>query len=250
MFESITSFFYVILYQPLFNGLILLYQYIPGHDFGVAVIVLTILIRSATYPLSTKGIKAQKALSELQPKMQEIQKKFKNNKEQQAKAMMEMYQQEKVNPFSGCLLLLIQFPIIIALYKVFLTFKEGLSIEELQVLYSFINYSNGFNTSFLGIIELTAPFFPLAILVGILQFIQTKMLTPQQSKAMVQSGKKDSMAQFSNMMQKQMLYFLPAFIILVLWNLPSVIGLYLIVFTLFSIIQQYFTLKHKNPKPL
>ncbi|MGB2762402.1 MAG: YidC/Oxa1 family membrane protein insertase [Minisyncoccales bacterium] len=237
MFELFISFFYTVLQQPLFNGLVLLYKYIPGHDFGIAVIVLTILIRLAIYPLSAKGIRAQKELSELQPKMKEIQNNFKNDKEKQAKAMMELYQKEKVNPLSGCLPLLIQLPIIIALYRVFWTFDSN----GLQGLYPFIHFSNHINTSFLGMVELTEAFWPFAILVGILQFFQTKMIIPQSGKA--KSGSKDSMAQFSNIMQKQMLYFFPVFIVLILWTLPSVLALYLIVFTLFSIVQQYLTLK-------
>ncbi len=248
MLELLTSFFYIFLYQPLFNGLILLCQHIPGQDFGIAVIVLTVVVRLVIYPLSTKGIKAQKELAELQPKMKEIQDKFKDNKEKQAKAMMELYQKERVNPLSGCLPLLIQLPIIIAVYRVFLTFKEGLSIEELNALYSFVNYSNNLSTSFLGFIELTEPFWRLAILVGVLQFFQTKMLTPKQN-LQKSTGKQDTMAQFSNMMQKQMLYFFPFFIVLMLWGLPSVVALYLLVFTLFSIIQQHFTLKMKEIQP-
>ncbi|MCK4520810.1 membrane protein insertase YidC [Candidatus Parcubacteria bacterium] len=237
MFELFTSFFYTVLQQPLFNGLVLLYKYIPGHDFGIAVIVLTILIRLVIYPLSAKGIKAQKELSGLQPKMKEIQDKFKNDKEKQAKAMMELYQREKVNPLSGCLPLLIQLPIIIALYRVFWTFDSN----GLQGLYSFVHFSNHINTSFLGMVELTEAFWPFAILVGVLQFFQTKMIIPKPGK--IKHGSKDTMAQFSNMMQKQMLYFFPVFIVLILWALPSVLALYLIVFTLFSIVQQYFTLK-------
>lgn len=246
MFELITSFFYIVLYQPIFNALILLYQYVPGRDFGIAVIVLTVLIRIVIYPLGTKSIKAQKALSEIQPKIKEIQEKYKHNKEQQAKAVMEFYQKEKINPFSGCLPLLIQLPIIIALYRVFLTFKEGLNAEELNALYSFVNYSDSLNTSFLGIVDLTEPFWLLAVFVGVLQFFQTKMLSPKNKSLAKQT---DKMGQFSETMQKQMLYFFPVFIILILWSLPSVIALYLAVFTLFSIVQQYFTLKMKEVEP-
>ncbi len=244
MFELFISFFHIVLYQPLFNGLILLYQYIPGRDFGIAVIVLTVLIRLVMYPLGTKGIKTQKALSELQPKMKEIQEKFKHDKEKQGRAMMELYKKEKINPLSGCLPLLIQLPIIIALYQVFLSFKEaGLGPDQLQSLYPFIHFANDISTSFLGIIELTEPFWPLAILVGILQFFQTKMITPKQKGLFSKSKQQDTMGQFSSMMQKQMLYFFPVFIVLILWRLASVVALYLLVFTLFSIVQQYFTLK-------
>ena len=241
MFEIFVSFFDIVLYQPLFNGLILLYQYLPGQDFGIAVIVLTVLIRLILYPLGTKGIRMQKALSELQPKMKEIQEKFKQDKEKQAKAMMELYQKEKVNPFSGCLPILVQLPIIIALYRVF---WKGLQPEQLAYLYSFVPSPGVINSSFLGFIDLAVPCIGLAFLAGILQFFQTKMISPSISKKASKKTKgNDPMAGFSDIMQKQMLYFFPFFTVLILWKLPSAIGLYWIVFTLFAIIQQHFTLK-------
>ena len=105
-----------LIYRPLFNSLVFFYNIIPGHDFGLAIIALTILIRFALYPLSQKAIKSQKALSEIQPKIKEIQKQHQNDRAQQTKAMMEFYQKNKINPFSGCLPLLIQFPVFIGLY--------------------------------------------------------------------------------------------------------------------------------------
>ncbi len=124
---TITAIFHAILYQPLFNALVLLYQYFPGHDFGIAVIILTVLIRILLYPLMFQSIKSQKILAELQPKIQEIQNKYKNDKEKQTKATMELYQKEKINPFGGCLPLLIQLPILIALFQVF---SKGLLPES------------------------------------------------------------------------------------------------------------------------
>ena len=120
MFDLIISFYNTVLYQPLFNALILLYEYFPGHDFGIAIVVLTLIIRFALYPSSAQAIKSQEAMARLQPKIKELQDKYKDNKEQQAKEIMELYQKEKINPFSGCLPLLIQLPILIALYQVFL----------------------------------------------------------------------------------------------------------------------------------
>jgi YidC/Oxa1 family membrane protein insertase len=248
MFELFISFFNIVLYQPLFNALVFLYEFLPYNDFGIAVIVLTILIRLILYPLGTKGIKAQKALSELQPKMKEIQEKFKNDKEKQAKAMMELYKKEKINPLSGCLPILIQLPIIIALYRVF---WKGLQPEQLSYLYSFVPSPGVIDSTFLGIIDLSKSFIVkmngqveyywpvviLALLAGILQFFQAKMVMPQTKK------KTSTSPQFSDMMQKQMLYFFPAFTIFIVCSLPSAIGLYWVVFTLFAIIQQHFTLK-------
>jgi len=99
--DFIIGAFNTILYQPLFNALIFLYQYLPGQDFGIAVIVLTVLIRVLFYPLMLKSITSQRALSELQPKIQEIQEKYKNDKERQSKEMMQLYQREKINPLGG-----------------------------------------------------------------------------------------------------------------------------------------------------
>jgi YidC/Oxa1 family membrane protein insertase len=227
----ITDIFNTILYQPLFNALILLYKYIPGHDFGIAVIVLTTLIRLVLYPLMAQSIKSQKVLNELQPKIQEIQRQHASDKEKQGRAMMELYKQEKFNPFGGCLPILIQFPILIALYQVF---WKGFAPERLHTfLYGFVGDPGVINSTFLGLINLDKPNIIFAFAAGILQFFQSKMVMPVQQKQ--QGGQ---MSQFSGIMQKQMLYFMPLFTVFILWKLPAAIGLYWIVTTLFSIIQQ------------
>lgn len=242
--------FNIILYQPLLNALVLLYLYLPGHDFGIAVIVLTVLIKLLFYPLGVKSIKSQKALSTIQPKIKEIQEKYKDDKEKQTKEMMALYKQEKINPFSGCLPILIQLPVLIALYRVF---WKGLQIDQTSsFLYKFVPPLESINTSFLGIIDLsqsasimienTRHYLWLNIiliaLVGIAQFIQIKMTAPK-----TKPGKDSS---FSGQMQKQMQYFMPGFIILILFNLPSALALYFLTTTLFTIIQQYVILRNKN----
>jgi len=234
--ELLINVFNTILYQPLFNALVFLYQYLPGHDFGVAVIVLTILIRLILYPLMVQSIKSQKVLSELQPRIQEIQSKYKNDKEKQAKEMMGLYQKEKINPFGGCLPLLLQLPILIALYQVF---WKGLRPEAMENLYSFIPNPGSIDPTFFGLINLGEASLILAVLAGITQFFQTKMVTPKTPK--IKKG--DQMTQFSGMMQKQMLYFFPIFTVFILWYLPAAIALYWIITALFSIGQQYLVFK-------
>ena len=244
MFEIFFDTFNLILYQPLFNALIMLYNYIPGHDFGIAVIALTVLIKLVLYPLGAQGIRSQKALSEIQPKIKEVQEKFKNDKEQQTKAVMELYKQEKVNPLSGCLPLLVQLPILIGLFQVF---WRGFGEEQLGFLYNFVSYPGEINTVFLGIVNLASASVVLAVITGILQFFQTKMMTPQSGSG--QAAKKGS-SDFSQMMQKQMLYFFPLFTVFILWRLPSAIALYWLTTTLFTILQQYIMLrKHGTDKP-
>ena len=237
--DFLISAFYTILYRPLFNALVLLYKYLPGHDFGVAVIVLTILIKFLFYPLGLKAIKSQKSLSELQPKVKEIQEKYKDNKEKQAREIMELYRREKISPFSGCLPLLIQLPVLIALYRVF---WRGLQPEQMTFLYSFVSSPGSIDPTFFGIVDLAKPSLVLAVLAGIFQFLQTKMSTP---KTKIDKSKKTG---FSEQMQKQMQYFMPVFMVLILFRLPSAIGLYWLTTTLFTIIQQYFILRKQPQK--
>ncbi|NCO32045.1 membrane protein insertase YidC, partial [bacterium] len=153
------SLFNLIFYQPIYNLLLFLYKYLPGHDLGITIVVLTLIIRFILHPLSNYSLKNQKILTKLQPKILEIQKKYKDNKEEQTKATMELYQKEKINPFSGCLPLLLQLPILIALYQVFL---KGLDPKI-------------FNLISLGIINLSKPNIFLALAKGFLQFFQTKI---------------------------------------------------------------------------
>lgn len=235
--------FNVVLYQPLFNVLVLLNEYLPGHDFGISVIVLTILIKFLFYPLGIKTIRSQKILTDLQPKIKEIQEKHKEDKEKQTKAIMELYQKEKINPFSGCLPVLIQLPILIALYQVF---WKGFQPEQMINLYHFVPKPEAINPIFLGLVNLSQPNVLFSLLAGISQFFQSKMLNPKQDKSKQPSQKKDQVFRLSGMMQKQMQYLFPIFTVLIVWKLPSAIALYWIITTLFSIVQQHFILK-KSP---
>jgi len=232
--------FNLLLYQPLLNILVLLYEYIPGHDFGIAVIILTLLIRFLFYPLGIKAIKSQKALSEIQPKVKEVQEQYKDDKEKQAKEIMALYKRENINPFSSFLPLLIQLPVLIALYRVF---WHGFQAEQMVNLYSFMPLPGQINTFFLGILDLAAPSLFLAVLAGISQFIQVKMTIPKFKK------KKGKQSDFSQIMQKQMQYFFPIFTVIILLRLPAAIGVYWLTTTLFTIIQQYFILKKQKDNP-
>ena len=236
----LSTFFNTILYQPLLNLLIIFYAYLPGHDFGVAVIILTLLIKIVLSPTSLKAARSQRALSKLQPKIKEIQDKYKNDKAKQSQSMMEMYQKEKINPLSGCFPILIQLPILIAMYQVFL---RGLTSEALRnSLYSFVPYPSSINLVFLGIIDLSQPSIFLAILAGVLQFFQSKLsIVSNKAKEGKDSNKKD----FSSMMQNQMLYFFPLLTVFIVWKFGSIIGLYWVVSALFSIGEQYIIKKRK-----
>ncbi len=239
MIETIINIFNAILYRPIFNVLVLFYNYLPGKDFGISIILLTLIIRLILYPTSAKAIKSQKTLNQIQPKIKEIQEKYKDNKEKQAEEIMNLYKKEKFNPFGGCLPILIQLPILIALFQVL---KAGFSPEQLAVVYNFIPTPEKINPLFLGIVNLTEVSIVIALFAGVLQFFQTKMMSMNKKEKKKGNKKGD----FASMMQKQMLYFFPFITFFILLRLPSAIGLYWIVNSLFSIGQQYLIFKNKN----
>lgn len=233
----VTAIFNSLLYRPLFNGLIFLYNVLPGHDFGIAIIVLTIIIRLFFYPLFQKQMKAQKEMAFIQPKIKDIQKKYKNDKEKQAQATMELYKEHKVNPFSGCLPMLIQLPILIAFFQVL---RTGLDPSRLSGLYWFVKNPGLIDPMFLGLVDLAKSSAVLAVLAGAAQFIQSKMTLPA---AGLQKGQRTD---FTSLMSTQMIYFMPVLTVMIAWQLPAGLPLYWLVLTIFGIIQQYFMTKRKE----
>lgn len=228
---SITSIFNTLFYEPILKALTIIQDIIPGHDFGWAIIILTILIRVLLWPLASRSIRSQKALQELQPEMNAIKEKYKDKKEKQAQAMMELYKNKNINPASGCLPVLIQLPILIALYYALMA---GLKLHD-----------GNTNFLFLGILDLTKKSFALGILTGILQYYQTKMIMFSNPKT-AQNAAKNSAEDFSQIMNKQMLYVMPVVLAFTALSLPAGIALYLVITTAFSIVQQYCTMKKLN----
>ena len=225
-----------ILIQPLLNLLVYLYNHIG--DIGISIIIITILIRIILFYPSFKALKSQRALQELQPKIKDLQNKHKDNKENQTKALMEFYKENKVNPFSSCLPMLIQLPIIFALYSVF---RAGLSTINNEFLYSFIKAPENINTMFLGIVNMSETNIFLAILAGALQFIQSKLMfaKTQKNKPPKKSKSPQGLADMSGLMGKQMMYLMPAMTVFIAMSLPSGLALYWVTTTLFAIGQQY-----------
>lgn len=229
------NFFNTILVYPLLNLLVFTYQYIP--DIGVAIIILTVLVRLALLPSFHKSLKHQKVLTDLQPKLDEIKQKHKDDKEQLARATMELYKVHKVNPLSSCLPLLIQLPILIALYQVFIRSLNG---QELQGLYSFVQNPGQISPMFLNFLNLSHPNIPLAALAALLQYWQAKMMSPK-------IASQDATAK---MMSYQMLYFLPALTFFIGFTLPASLPLYWIVTTLFGLGQQYYIIRKEAKEGL
>jgi len=233
------NFFDAILYQPFFNVLVVLYQYLG--DFGFAVIALTVLIRVLLYPLAAESIRVQKVTAQIQPRMKEIQEKYKNDKEKQALLMMELWRENKINPLSSILFLIIQIPVLWTLYRVFL---DGSKDSSLSMLYGFVPNPGAIDPAFFGAINLSASFPAFAVAAAVLQFVQTKMMMPKTPDKSDKKEKSQS-EQFAAMMQTQSLYVFPAITVLIFWGLPAALSLYWISTSLFSIVQQYYILKKK-----
>ena len=237
--------FNIILYVPFFNLLVFLYNTVAFNDFGIAIILLTLIIRLGLSPLSIKTIKSQKALAELQPKIKEIQEKFKNDTQKQTREVMELYRRHKVNPFSGCFPLLIQLPILIALYQVSVAgFKEN----SLSVLYGFIKNPDFLNSASLGFIDLTKKNILLSLVAGAAQFWQTKTSASFSKNSTLSRDQKNQKANPLGAINQQMLYFFPIITIVISMSFPAGLPLYWITTTLFSIIEQAYINKiHGEP---
>ena len=233
--------FHVVFYQPILNLLVFFYNIIPGNDIGVAIVVLTAFIRLILYPLNQQSIKSQKALKDLQPKIDELKKKYANDKTEQGRAMMDLYKAEKVNPFSSCLPLLIQFPFLIAVYYVF---RDGLTGNKaLESVYSFISRPESLSPITLGFFDLSKSSVVLAVLAGAAQFWQAKMMiTTRPPQNMPGAKDEDMMA----IMNKQMVYFMPVMTIFIGLTFPGGLTLYWLVTTLLTGLQQVYIFKNKN----
>lgn len=232
------NFFTTVFYQPLLNLLIFFYNTISFHDFGIAIIFLTVAIKLIFWPLSRSSIKSQKALQDLQPKIDELKKIHKDDRVALSQATLELYKKNQVNPFSSCLPLLIQLPFLFAVYRVF---RDGVS-GRLDLVYSFIARPETINTLSLGFLDLSKPSIYLAILAGLAQFWQAKMMISSKPKGLTASPD-ESMAAIMN---KQMLYFMPAITVFIGLSLPGGLTLYWFVFTLFTALQQLVTISKKE----
>src|SRR3989338_7381476 len=160
-----------LVYEPLYNVLILLVGVLPSHSVGGAIILLTIIVKLALYPLTGKSIRAQRAMKELEPELKRIREENKGDREKQSRKMMELYQTRGVSPFSGCLPVLIQIPIILGLYWVFF---KGLTVVNSEILYGFVSGPETLDMHFL-LFDLAAKSLLLAAIAGITQYFQTDL---------------------------------------------------------------------------
>ncbi len=215
-------------FNPLYNLLIWLSAILPGSSLGLAIIILTILVKLILLPLYHKTTTSQKKIKALEPKLKELKEKHANNREERARQTMALYREHGINPLTSFWLLLIQIPIVLALFWVF---QDSFTVRP-ELLYSFITPPALVNATLFGL-DLTAKNYLLAILVGVSQFIQMRLaippIAPPTSK---ERSFKDDLARSMNL---QMRYMMPAFITLVSFGFPAALTLYWLTSNLFAI---------------
>lgn len=222
-----------ILFRPIFNALYFLYNTIAFGDFGIAIVLLTVFIRILLIPLFHKSLVAQKKMGFLQPEIKRIQEEHKNNKEEQSKRLMNLYKEKGVNPFSGCAPLLIQLPILIALYNVFLKVFDP---AQLHLLYFFVHQPDAIIQTAFGFLDLSQKSLFMALLAGASQYVQA-LTMPQPPQAEKDTPGAPDMAKILSFQTK---YFFPILIFFFSWSVTAALPLYWTVLNIFAIVQQKF----------
>lgn len=231
----VANIFNEVFYRPLLNGLVLLTAYLPYHDLGFAIIILTVLVKFILFPFTHHSVKAQAKMRNLEPEISRIKTEHKDSQEEQSKRILALYKEHGVNPFSGCLTLLVQLPILIGLYQVF---AHGIGGDVAQWLYPGIVAPPELNTMFLGLVNLSEKSLVIAALAAVTQFLQMKWATPPTPPAVNSDKAAEEGPDFAKVMNMQMTYVMPIVILFIGYRFPSAFALYWTTMNLFGIIHE------------
>ncbi len=236
--------FSAIIYKPLYNGLIFLIAVIPFHNVGLVVILFTCLIKVILFPLSQKAVKTQLEMKRIEGEMQKVKEQYKDDKKLQASKTMELYKTHGVNPFSGIFLMLIQLPVLMALYYIFL--HAGFPDLSHVDLYSFTKLPDTaqIGMEFFGV-NVMAKSWIFALLAAVSQFFQMRISLPAPKQGKSSGEFKDELAKSMNV---QMKYVMPVIIFFIARSFPVVVSLYLITSSVFTILQEIYTKRKSNPQ--
>ena len=241
----ISAVFHAVIYNPLYNGLVYLIGILPSHDVGIAVIFLTIVVRIILYPLSRRAVVAQEEMKILAPKIELLKEKYKNDREAQGREIFALYREHDVHPFASLGLVLIQLPILFALYWVFA--RGGLPQVDASRLYSFVGQPGGVNMEFIGVINVGASkSLILAVLAGITQIIYTRLSMGAPKKHPPSDGSLGSDMAKSFDMQAR--YVLPLMIGVIAYTVPAAAPLYWVTSNTFMIAQEYLAGRRFSPQ--
>lgn len=228
--------FNTIFVEPLYNLLVLIIGLVPGYDVGLAIIILTILVRLVLVPLQQKMIRTQAAMRVVEPLIKEIRAKYKDNSVEQAQRIMAVYRNYRVNPFASIILMVIQIPILLGLYFVFIDLSS-----HPEWLYSFVTKPTVINDLWIGLVDLTKPNWLLAVIAAISQYIQISLAMPKIKPNVANPN------DFAQTMNKQMRYMMPGMIFVISLGVPSAVTLYWVTSNLFMIGHElFFRSRHQN----
>lgn len=262
--------FELFIVQPIFNLLLFIYSIVPYADFGVAIIIFTIIIRFALWPLVVKQLHQVKAMRKLQPELARIKKATKGNRQLESMQMLELYKKHEVKPFRSILILLIQLPIFIALFQViqiFTTHRDAIQtftynfMQVFQPVKDLLANPDNFNEKLFGTIDLTQHALPfvgvssvfLVLLAGIAaytQYVISKQTSPTTTTKRLRDvlaeageGKEPDQAELNAVVMGKMMKFLPFMMFFIMLSLPGALALYYVVSNIFAAIQQHYLLK-------
>lgn len=262
--------FELLIIQPLFNLLMVLYSIVPGGDFGISIILFTILLRLVMHPLVKKQLHQAKAMRKMQPKLEEIKRQTKGNRQMQSILMMELYKEHGINPLRSIGILLVQLPVFISLYvviQIFTLHRDQLArwtynfLENFGPIKHIVENPDTFNQKLLGLVDLTQHAFSgnninlilvgLAVVAAVGQFIQSKQTMPQaENKRKLRdilkeaaAGKEADQSEINSVIMGRMIYFFPVMMLFIMLSLPGGIALYYAVSTIVAVIQQSYILR-------
>jgi len=235
----ISTVFHAVFYNPIYNALVALVAFVPGSDVGVAIILLTIVIRLVLLPFSLSAARTQRAMKILEPKIKELKEKHKGDKEKEALETLALYKEAKVNPFASILTVFIQIPVLLALYFVFL-YEPFTTINTLR-LYPFTPIPGAISLQFLGFIAVMGKSLTLAILAGVTQFMQAHLAL---SGTMKPSDTATGMqGDFQRVLSLQLKYVFPFLIATISYTTSGAIALYFITTNLAGSLQEWYVRK-------
>ena len=223
------------IYNPLYNGFIFLIDilhFAPWIDSGIVVILFTIVVRLILFPISKKAARTQVIMKTLEPELASLKEKYKDDKQTLAVQTMNFYKEKKINPFSSVILLFIQLPILIALYRIFYT--SGLSTIHTELLYSFVHAPEAIGTHFLGLVDVTKGSIILALIAAASQYLQIEFSSPKTKKDA------DGRLTQESMMHLMMKVVMPVMIFFIAKSIASALALYWITSNIFMIGQEIY----------
>lgn len=237
----ISHLFHVALYAPIYNLLIAIVDLTPGGDIGIAVILVTLIIKLILMPLSLQAATTQRRMRLIEPQLRAVRENYKDDKEQQAKAMMALYRDNNVKPFMSILTVFIQLPVVFALYFVFR--KEPLLHVDLPLLYSFVHAPAAISPLFLGLVTISAHNILFALLAAAAQFVQARYTIPVPDKP---AGTPSATDDMNRMMATQARVMLPVLIGVIAYFGSVAIALYFITSSIVALIQEALVRRAKH----